>query len=55
MPVLQITSVVFFLESNVFVTNSTLLIIACEMGDLKMAELLLDNNANIDGRGFKER
>ena len=35
--------------------SSTALIIACELGNLEIAELILQNGANIDKRGQKEK
>ena len=36
-------------------TSSTLLIMTCELGNVEIAEMLLQNGADIDKRGFKGR
>ena len=35
--------------------SSTALIIACELGNVEIAEMILQNGANIDKRGQKEK
>ena len=41
--------------SKYFFLSSTALIIACELGNVEIAELILQNGANIDKRGQKEK